>query len=68
MHAWIHAVSIDPDDVTTDAYRSRSHPKRIVRLSNIHPARTCVTFIVVDTPARAIHILSIDDNLYQPSN
>lgn len=60
---WVYAVSIDPDMVTTSVYLN-PRTGRAIRSSDIQKARTRASFVVVDSPAVAIHILRFDDDLY----
>ncbi len=61
--AWLQAVAWDPELVTSGIWAVGN---RMVRISHVPSARTCVSFVVFDTPARVVHLLGIDDDAYEP--
>jgi hypothetical protein len=64
--AWIRAVALDWEMCVTSEWVKPDTNRRLY-VSQIPTARTCVVFTVVDAPARAIHIIRIDDQLYDGS-
>lgn len=60
------AVCADPELVTS-GYVVNTQRRRRINYSDIPAARTRVSFIVVDVPARCVHILRIDDDQFEQS-
>ena len=60
--AWIRAVAVDPDMVTSGRFVKG---RRVVHFAHIPRARTRASFIVVDVPALAIHLVELDDDKYE---
>lgn len=61
--AWVQAVSIDPEQVCHEMFY-KPGTNRKVWLADIPVACTRAVFLVVDTPARAVHIIRLDDDQY----
>jgi hypothetical protein len=61
--AWVSAVSIDADMVTTSVYVNPRNG-RTIRAADIPTARTRAVFMVFNSPVLTVHILRLDDDLY----
>ncbi|MFO0448605.1 MAG: hypothetical protein ACK52I_08080 [Pseudomonadota bacterium] len=62
--AWVRAVAIDWEFCVSSEWVKPDTGRRFY-LSQLPSARTCVVFTVVDTPARAIQIFQINDDLFE---
>lgn len=60
---WCVAVSQGPELVTHEVYEKG---RRRVFMSHLHSARTRVSFLVFDAPVRAVHVVEISDDEYDP--
>lgn len=65
--AWIQAVAIDHEMCTSSEWVKPGTNRRFC-VSHLPTARTSVVFAVVDQPVFAVHILRIDDDLFDAAS
>lgn len=61
---WLSIVVKDPLMVSHGVVERPDRPSRRVYLADVPGANTRVSFLIVELPARCVHILDIDDNTF----